>query len=67
MYVTLGNQWATCLLALLSLLLVGVARFGRRVSDLTGPQIPIPYYLFFHGRKVRFASPYCREHFDEEG
>lgn len=49
MYVNLGNQWATCLLAFLSILL-----------------IPIPFYLFYYGRTVRYASPYCREHFDEE-
>ncbi|KAF7983746.1 hypothetical protein HWV62_19719 [Athelia sp. TMB] len=48
MYVALGNQWATCLLAFLSLLLV-----------------PIPFWLFFKGKSVRYASPYCREHFEE--
>ncbi|KZP30509.1 MFS general substrate transporter [Athelia psychrophila] len=49
MYVALGNQWATCLLAFLALLLV-----------------PIPFWLFFKGKSVRYNSPYCREHFEEE-
>jgi hypothetical protein len=39
MYVTLGNQWATCLLALLSLLLVSVA---RRVGLWKAWQLTLP-------------------------
>jgi len=49
MYIKLGNQWATCLLAFFSLLL-----------------IPIAFWFFFQGKAVRYRSPYCREHFDEE-
>lgn len=28
--------------------------------------VPIPYFLFYKGRVVRYKSPYCREHFDED-
>lgn len=43
MYVKLGNEWATTLLAFLSLLLV-----------------PIPFFLFYKGRVVRYKV----SHFD---
>ncbi|KAL8287493.1 hypothetical protein RQP46_003351 [Phenoliferia psychrophenolica] len=27
--------------------------------------VPIPYFLFYKGRTVRYNSPYCRENFDK--
>lgn len=28
--------------------------------------VPIPFFLYHYGRRVRAQSPYCREHFDDE-
>lgn len=49
MYMKLGNQWATSLIAFLSLLLV-----------------PIPFFLYYHGKTARMKSEYCRDHFEDE-
>ncbi|CAD6582632.1 MAG: hypothetical protein CYPHOPRED_002084 [Cyphobasidiales sp. Tagirdzhanova-0007] len=28
--------------------------------------VPVPFYLLYRGERVRYASPYCREHFDTD-